>query len=201
MWAAASALAGYITRESGFRLLRGRRVVELGAGLGLCGFVAAQYAAYTAITVGRCRLAAARRTAAGSLTLSPQDGDDFTMDLLRQNAESNGFASRDDVSVDKLRWGADEARAFVASHGGRPFDVVAGSDIIYAPESVPPLLDAVAALLAEDGTFLLAYEPRNVWMATVIDAAAARGLHVHCNLRDSIYHFRRGAPPAEGGAE
>lgn len=54
MWAAASALADYITRESGFRLLRDRRVVELGAGLGLCGFVAAQYAAYTAITVGGC---------------------------------------------------------------------------------------------------------------------------------------------------
>lgn len=100
--------------------------------------------------------------------------------------------------MDKLLWGGDPARAFLARHGGRRFDVVAGSDIIYAPESVPPLLDAVDALLTEDGTFLLAYAPRNVWMATVVDAAVARGLHVHRNIRDTIYHFRRGPAPAVG---
>lgn len=52
MWESAVVLARYL-HDTGRPLIAGKRVLELGSGLGLCGFAAASHAACMVLTVRR----------------------------------------------------------------------------------------------------------------------------------------------------
>ena len=104
----------------------GRRVIELGCGLGAPG------------------LAAAR--AGGDVVVT--DSEDDALALAAANAAANGVV----VAVRRLRWGADEVPG---AWRGR-FDVVLGADVTYDPRERAPLLATIEALLAPGGAAWLA---------------------------------------------
>ncbi|HET9623216.1 MAG TPA: methyltransferase domain-containing protein [Kofleriaceae bacterium] len=119
LWPAAIALA----HELGTRALAGKRVLELGAGTGLPGIVAA---ARGARVVQTDRQAVALRVA-------------------QQNAERNGVTTIEHRSADWTAW-TDADR----------YDLIIGSDILYAGDVHAALRAIFEANLAPGGTILLA---------------------------------------------
>lgn len=111
----------------------GKRVLELGAGTGIAG------------------LAAARQGADVLVTDLPE-----MIPLLSSNIRANKLGAR--AQALPLRWGdaydVDEA----LGHG--PFDMVIGSDILYAPERFDDLLETIVELTAPGAVVLLAYPRR-----------------------------------------
>jgi predicted nicotinamide N-methyase len=169
LWQAAPRLATFLMRNS-HEYVSGRQVLELGAGLGLCGIVAHHLGA-------RC------------VILS--DGDTQTLQQMRHNVTQNniGPKSVNDNNNDnrammmecrQLIWGSStQVCAFQESFG--LFDTILGADVVYTRQSLDPLLDTVVELLQKkphSGQFVLSRYTQwnNVSDDVVIEAAAARGL-------------------------
>ncbi|KAI2494226.1 lysine methyltransferase [Fragilaria crotonensis] len=123
-------------------LIEGQRVLELGAGLGLCGI--------TAELLG-----------AGEVCMT--DGDTDTLAQLRENVKANGCTK---ITCPQLRWGHRVAE-FVEHHG--KFDIIIAADIIYVENILEPLFDTAVALMGH--TFLLSYARRNVKIDLVMECA------------------------------
>ncbi|XP_064330253.1 LOW QUALITY PROTEIN: EEF1A lysine methyltransferase 3 [Phalacrocorax carbo] len=109
---------------------RGRTVIELGAGTGIVGIAAALLG--------------------GDVTITDQPA---ALDQIRENVELN-FAGGARPRVRALRWGRDEA-AFP-----RDFGVILGSDIVYAPPALPPLLGTLRHLCGPRALALLCARAR-----------------------------------------
>lgn len=120
------------------RDLSGKAVLELGSGTGVGGLTAA---------------------AAGASSVLLTDGSDAALELLQRNVASNGETSSS-LEVARMYWGDEDDTADVASRG--PFDLVIGSDLLYAAESFPHLLDSLAEVCVPDETeVLLTYPTRH----------------------------------------
>ena len=125
-WAATDVMGEALASPGGRRLVRGARVVELGAGCGLCGLLTAALGA-AAVTLTDVNAAALRFAAMGA---------------ERAARESGGAC---DVSVAALDWlsfrgGAPASPRFAA-------DVVIASDVVY-PDSSTDALDGLCAAVA-----------------------------------------------------
>jgi hypothetical protein len=100
--------------------LRGQDVIELGAGAGLCGLVASQFAASVCLT----------------------DYEDEVLALLDRNMVHVGEGCRG--SVANLAWGDESSHAQLARQVGREtWRVIVGADILYWRMSVEPLIATV----------------------------------------------------------
>lgn len=141
--------AGTILEE-----LRGKDVLELGAGAGMTGLVASQASR-------RCVLT---------------DYEPEVLSLLELNLKHAGGAC--DASVFSLSWGDAGDHARLASTYGRArWPVLIGADIVYWSESIVPLFATVEALLDRDGVFILGYFNRNgTNKVRVEELAASAGL-------------------------
>ena len=119
--------------------LRGARVIEVGAGCGLPGFLAAHAA------VGAARVA---------LT----DGSAVVERLLERATRQVG--APDTVSVHRLLWG--DRESYEALEGA--YDFVIGADVVCWPKLVVPLLQTITALLRnsprDDAAFLCGFVAR-----------------------------------------
>lgn len=132
IWDAGRVLSGLLSQRD----LAGKRVVECGSGTGVGGLAAAS---------------------AGASSVLLTEGASETLELLRENIEANGMEDR--VSACRLRWGDEWEMDEVATRG--PFDLIVGSDLLYAPESFPDLLETLMALCTPDHTeVLLTYPTR-----------------------------------------
>jgi len=119
LWPAALALA----HELASRALEGVRLLELGAGTGLPGIVAAARGARVVQT----------------------DRQHLIKLVCEKNAQRNGVTSIETRIADWTAW-TDTER----------YDLVVGSDILYAPDLHPSLRHIFATNLAPGGTLLLA---------------------------------------------
>ena len=148
LWACAPLLARHLCGAPD--LVRGKRCVELGAGIGLVGAVAAA-------------LGAARVVLTDVADAQP---------LLRRNAARAGA-----LEARELLWGD---AAHIEACGAAQFDVVLGADILYHQEAadVEKLVQTMSSLLAPGGCVLLAYEFRFDWETTrsFYEICAACGL-------------------------
>jgi hypothetical protein len=106
--------------------LAGRGLIELGAGCGLCGIVAAKVCQASPVII--TDLAA------------------ITMDNLDHNIKLNNL-SPPHVHTLTLDWRMRETWP-------QPQPVVIGADLVYALEAVPPLIATVCGLVAPGGAFL-----------------------------------------------
>lgn len=153
VWPAADALSHYIACYPG--LFAGRRVLEVGSGVGICGLLA-----------GHC----------GPAELVVTDHNDVVMDVLEQNVALN-FPDSSTVTAAKLDW-AHIPESVLGDREGA-FDIILGSDVVHWPASVEPLLDTILFFLARspDARFLNAFRPRSTLIHdTLLREADRRGL-------------------------
>jgi len=114
--------------------LKGKRVLELGAGTGIGGLSAA---------------------ACGADVMLSDQAD--LLPLLNENIRANELGSR--AMATQLWWGDASDMERVGASG--PFDLVVGSDLLYAPHVFPLLLETLAALCTPERTeVLLTYPTR-----------------------------------------
>lgn len=108
--------------------LKGRRVLELGAGVGLCGILAARCGATEAVLTD----------------LEP------VVPLLQRNTDAAAEAGERNtctLRVEALPWGDLEAVEAV----GAPFDVVLVADCVYEKSDIPALVRTIRAAVDDDG--------------------------------------------------
>ncbi|OQR87985.1 hypothetical protein ACHHYP_07809 [Achlya hypogyna] len=161
LWRAGDFLSDFMFREK--HLFAGKRVLEFGSGLGLCGILAAKLGANVLIT----------------------DGDDESMPVLIDNCKLNGLEPA--TSCKQLLWGTE-----LTPETKGTYDVLIGADIIYEKTYVAPLFASASHFLsrAPGHLFLLAYTKRNVSIDYVLDCARAEGFQWTAPTTDEgIYHF------------
>ncbi|XP_072274790.1 protein N-lysine methyltransferase METTL21A [Pyxicephalus adspersus] len=129
VWDAAIVLCMYL--EAGGINLNGRSVIELGAGTGLVGIVAALLGAEVTVTDREVALE----------FLNTNVHDNVPEDLLPK------------VSVKPLTWGK-------GLEDFSPFDVIVGADIIYLEETFQDLLNTILHLGTENTVILLSCKLR-----------------------------------------
>lgn len=163
IWRAAEHLCDWIFKNS--KYFEGKKVCELGAGLGL-----------VSILLDKMNIVD---------EIFATDGDDATMDLLSKNIMKNSST----VKPQKVYWG--EENNFVNNNLSY-FDIVFAADVIYEIEQVIPLINTVSLLLKKKGTFILAFARRNVPIDIVKDEAYKIGFEwniLHEENQEPIFAF------------
>eukprot|EP01038_Epipyxis_sp_PR26KG_P005698 gene5698-7865_t len=103
-------------------LFSNKVVIELGAGCGLGGFVAANFSSFVSVT----------------------DGNDVVIRLLERN---NVHLNYNNVHVEKVMWGSYEEVDKIIHHSGSHADIIIGADIILWPNQVISLLYTIGWIL------------------------------------------------------
>jgi predicted nicotinamide N-methyase len=169
LWRASELLCDYMIRNSCH--IAKKNVLELGAGLGLCGILA-------------------HHLQAANVVLT--DGDTDALSFMRSNVASNcgdsssANSSSNSIQCRQLVWGNKERLSDLVRQHTTPsdadnenknegFHLILGSDIIYVEEILDPLFESVERLLAVNGRFWLAYARRNVKIDLVLETAARHG--------------------------
>lgn len=179
LWRAADYLCDYQVKN--VEMFEGKRILELGAGLGLNGILAWRMTKNSSVIV--------------------TDGDTDALVLLRQNIERNRPAEKDAVeriSCNQLIWGKESSSAFLEHHKGKLFDVLIASDIIYAECIIEPLWQTIQTLLCRKrGVFVMAFARRKVPVSReyVLESANRAGFQYELVREDTeegiwIYLFR-----------
>jgi len=165
LWNAARTLSRRLARAP--ETVRGKTVLEVGAGVGTCGILAA-------------------KLGARSVTLS--DYEEPLLEALDRSVVENGCAET--CSAVALDWNRELARAPTpttdpkrALADDQVFDVIIGSDVLYEREHVRALPACVARRLAPDGECWLVNASRYAGMfEELVDALRA------CHLRVDVIH-------------
>ena len=189
-WPAAENLCDHLVKAP--TLIRGKRTLELGSGLGLCGLLTHRLTDQHAVV---------------HLT----DGDTDALHHLRKNISMNSNSSNKDsgcrndessrsaLLCDQLLWSRENATQFLkAKAKNKKFDVILASDIIYALNVVDPMWETVQTLLRRDGIFLFAFARRQVAVSIqqVVEAGEKAGFeYEECEETDKdqnlfVYAFR-----------
>lgn len=133
VWDAALVLSGYVetleTRSPGY--WKNTRVIELGAGTGIVGLVAACYGA--------------------SVTLT--DLPEF-VDLMKVNVKENSSLLTGTAVAQSLTWGQELDEGLVGC------DVIVMSDVVYYEQSLEPLVRTVGNLAGPRTRVFMSYEER-----------------------------------------
>ncbi|KAL7537725.1 hypothetical protein ACHAXR_008020 [Thalassiosira sp. AJA248-18] len=130
VWKGSEILCQYLIEHPD--LIRNKRILELGAGVGLCGIVSAKV------------------LGASSVLLT--DGDHMVLRNLRHNVALNELGANE-VLCPQLIWGKSRAEDFENKHGCKQ-DVILATDCVYVTKSVLPLFETVDHLLVQNGVFL-----------------------------------------------
>ena len=161
LWNAATTLSERLARSP--ETARGKRVLEVGAGVGLCGILCA-------------------KLGAAFVTLS--DFEDSLLDALDRSVADNGVG--DAVVVRALDWTKEAERLPTPAANPRhvmqddaTFDVIIGSDVLYERQHVAALPACVDRRLARDGVCWLVNASRYADMfRDLLVAFDARGFDV-----------------------
>ncbi|KAG5192625.1 putative methyltransferase-domain-containing protein, partial [Tribonema minus] len=175
LWRCAKALCSFLTSEAGasavFRATKIRQrssgmqeedrgLIELGAGTGACGLLAAKLC--------------------GIRTLLT-DGEEGALHQLRANVRLNGVEGT--TQVQRLAWSDPVANL------RHMFGVVLASDCLYpgqSPSDITSFFEMAAKLLTQDADalFLLSYVSRGSWCDAftrkVLHCAYGTGFRMHC---------------------
>ncbi|KAM9828881.1 protein N-lysine methyltransferase METTL21A [Syngnathus typhle] len=172
VWDAAVVLCMYL--ELGHVDLKGKVSIELGAGTGLVGIVAALLGAKVTVTDRKCAL-----------------------DFLSSNVKSNLPPDlRESVVVSELSWGEGLAR-FPA--GG--FDLILGADIVYLEDTFVPLIETLEHLCADSTVVLLAcrirYERDSDFLNMLKERFTVEEVHYDNDKDIHIYKAQKRLPRSD----
>ena len=158
VWPAGLAFARLLAHCPSF--VAGKRVLELGTGLGAVGLTAA-------------------RAGAAAVTLSDYDED--VLHYATQAAHANGVAGI--VSTARLDWTADTSAvdgvdALLAGADPDGFELVLGADVLYAEQNARHIATLLPRLLTPSGRCMIADQTQWPWRADFHEACARSGLVV-----------------------
>lgn len=158
LWTCAQILSGYLLENP--HHVKNKRILELGAGLGLCSQIAYHL---------------------GAANVLATDGDLDVLRNLRFNMKQNQFSNNQTnvskVSCPQLIWGED-LNDFEDMYEKQ--SVIMATDVFYSRHLVDPLWRTVDRLLEADGIFLLSFCPHNVSIRFVLDKAREMGFTWSC---------------------
>ncbi|KAK9126634.1 hypothetical protein Scep_015480 [Stephania cephalantha] len=123
--------------------LKGKRVIELGAGCGVAGF---------GMALLGCDVVSTDQVEV--LPLLMRNVERNMSRITQSNLDSASFGS---IQVAELDWGNQEHIKAVDP----PFDFIIGTDVVYAEHLLEPLLQTIFALSGPKTTILLGYEIRS----------------------------------------
>ncbi|KAI5928100.1 putative methyltransferase-domain-containing protein [Camillea tinctor] len=126
-WEAALHLGSYLLTKAGSDLIRGKNILELGAGTGFLAILCAKIlrAQHIATT----------------------DGDDGVVEALEENLQLNNLNDRERVFTKTLWWGNELRGTWVEEDCNTwPYDVVIGADITYDKEAIVALVSTLQHL-------------------------------------------------------
>jgi len=143
VWEGDVVLTKYMDKELPRDYWKGKTVLELGAGIGFAGMVAALLGAKDVVLT---------------------DGDDRVLDLARRNVDANlkpEEVERSHLIYERLRWewAADPSWRY-DTLGGRPIDVILAADLSYYKDNIPPLITMMRALCGPNTEILLTHTVR-----------------------------------------
>lgn len=123
--------------------LKGKRVIELGAGCGVAGFGMA-FLGCNVVSTDQIEV----------LPLLRRNVERNVSRIIQTNRDPDSFGS---IQVAELDWGnEDHIRAV-----GPPFDYIIGTDVVYAEHLLEPLLKTILALSGPKTTIIMGYEIRS----------------------------------------
>lgn len=123
--------------------LKGKRVIELGAGCGVAGF---------GMALLGCDVVSTDEVEV--LPLLMRNVDRNTSRIMQMNPDSDRIGS---ITAAELSWGnKDHIRAL-----DPPFDYIIGTDVVYAEHLLEPLLQTMLALSGPKTTIMIGYEIRS----------------------------------------
>ncbi|KAI9719260.1 MAG: hypothetical protein M1812_003590 [Candelaria pacifica] len=121
-WEAALHLGTFLSSPAGRDHIKGKNVLELGAGTGLLSILCAKHL--------------------GAMRVLATDGDEGIVEGLKTNLSLNGLETSTNMEVGLLKWGEP-----LGDHD-HPYAIVLGADIIYDASVVPALVATIGALFA-----------------------------------------------------
>lgn len=126
-WEAALHLGSYLLTDSGRDLVKGKSILELGAGTGFLAILCAKHL--------------------GARHVTTTDGDEGVVEYLEENLTLNGISDEDLVMARTLWWG-EELKGTWVEHAcsSHPYDVVIGADITYDKVAIAALVQTLRHL-------------------------------------------------------
>uniref|UniRef100_A0A023F945 Putative n2n2-dimethylguanosine trna methyltransferase n=1 Tax=Triatoma infestans TaxID=30076 RepID=A0A023F945_TRIIF len=140
VWDAALVLAKYLEKRSGQydSWLKGRKIIELGAGLGCVGIAAACYGGDVILT----------------------DLPDVVPQLLKTiDLNRTAWSDRGQVNAAALTWGQNKQNNIETLKV--PADIILLSDCVYYEESLDPLIETIKLLSSDTTEIILSQEKRD----------------------------------------
>lgn len=134
LWMGGDVIVEYLLKDNHASLIRNKRVLELGSGVGLCGLVAYHLGASQVVLT---------------------DGDTSVLENLRFNISQNVYERETKeepiITCTQLIWGRD-AQSILARH--QQPQVIIAADCLYMKASVKPFWWTVDQLLDPDGVLV-----------------------------------------------
>lgn len=148
IWDASMVLVKYLEKNSrkgrfSPSKLKGKRVIELGAGCGVAGF---------GMALLGCDVVSTDQSEV--LPLLMRNAERNTSRVMQSIHDSDSFGS---ITVAELNWGDENQIKAVDP----PFDYIIGTDVVYAEHLLEPLLQTILALSGPKTTIMLGYEIRS----------------------------------------
>ncbi|KAI3317543.1 S-adenosyl-L-methionine-dependent methyltransferase [Xylariaceae sp. AK1471] len=126
-WEAALHLGSYLLTDAGRSLIKGKSVLELGAGTGFLTILCAKHL--------------------GARHITSTDGDENVIDGLKENLALNDLDDKKLVTARTLWWG-DEIKSTWVEEDCRsePYDIIIGADITYDKVAIAALVQTLRHL-------------------------------------------------------
>ncbi|KAI0142616.1 putative methyltransferase-domain-containing protein [Hypoxylon sp. NC0597] len=126
-WEGSLHLGSYLLTGAGSRLVRGKNILELGAGTGFLTILSAKHLNAKHVTT--------------------TDGDEKVIKALRENLALNEVDDQQRVRAETLMWGRNLKETWVEDDcAAHPYDVVLGADITYDKVAITALVSTLNGL-------------------------------------------------------
>ncbi|KAJ4725031.1 Protein N-lysine methyltransferase [Melia azedarach] len=166
--------------------LKGKRVIELGAGCGVAGF---------GMALLGCNVVSTDQMEV--LPLLKRNVEWNTSRISQMNPGLDSFGS---IQVAELDWGNEDHIGSVAP----PFDYIIGTDVVYGEHLLEPLMQTIFALSGPKTTILLGYEIRStslhehmlqMWKSNFDVKISSKGQGTPLfTFHSSVFFFSSGTP-------
>lgn len=139
IWNGANIATRYLEESTGAESVKGKTVIELGAGVGYEGIIAHLL---------------------GAKEVAITDGSEEVLKLADENIAINCDISKSPVYSGRLRWNTEDEKAFLQN--GKTWDIILASDVTYLQKNRADLMNSIVHLSGPQTVTYLSMEPRSV---------------------------------------